>query len=115
MHDKDFTVFYKNKKGKTLKRVFYNKGFKRNTEAIKDNKVDNHPDVYFTRSITSLIDRLKAEKCELCEANGQLEMHHIRKMKDVEGKQPWELVMMARRRKTLAVCHDCHRKIHNGE
>ena len=115
MHYGDFTVFYKNQKGKQLKSTFYNKGFKRNTEAIKDSTVDNHPDVYFTRSITSLIDRLKAQQCELCGATEQLEMHHIRKMKDVEGKKPWELVMIARRRKTLAVCHDCHWKIHNGE
>lgn len=114
MHDKDFTVFYKNKKGKTLKCVFYNNGFKRNTEAIEHYSMDNLPNVYFTRSITSLIDRLKAKKCELCEATEKLQMHHIRKMKDVEGKQPWELVMRARRRKTLAVCHDCHWKIHNG-
>ncbi|WP_394370744.1 HNH endonuclease [Pedobacter endophyticus] len=36
-------------------------------------------------------------------------------MKDVKGKQPWELVMMARRRKTLAICHGCHRNIHDGK
>ncbi|WP_394347212.1 HNH endonuclease [Mucilaginibacter psychrotolerans] len=43
-------------------------------------------------------------------------MHHIRKLKDIEkGKRPWEVHMIARKRKTMAVCHDCHRKIHNGE
>lgn len=112
--DKDFTVFYKNKKGQTLKCVFYNQGFKRNTEAIEKYSMDNLPNIYFTRSITSLVDRLKAEKCEMCGATEKLQMHHIRKMKDVDGKQPWELVMRARRRKTLAVCHDCHWKIHRG-
>lgn len=115
MLDKDFTVFYKNKNGDTRKTVFYNQGFKRNTEAIEKYSMDNLPNIYFTRSITSLMDRLKAQKCELCGATEKLEMHHVRKMKDVDGKQPWELIMRARRRKTLAVCHSCHWKIHGSK
>ncbi|MEQ7801911.1 reverse transcriptase domain-containing protein [Pedobacter sp. ASV1-7] len=115
MSNKDFTVFYKNKKGQARKAVLYNQGFKRNQATIESYSMDKLPDIYYTRSITSLIDRLKAEKCELCGATEQLEMHHVRKMKDVKGKQPWELIMMARRRKTLAICHGCHRNIHNGK
>lgn len=34
-------------------------------------------------------------------------------MKDVEkGKAKWQKLMIARRRKTLAVCEDCHNEIH---
>lgn len=114
MHNKDFTVSYKNKKGQMKKVVFYNNGFRKNREAIANNSIDMLPDTYYTRSVTSLIDRLKAEKCELCGSTEQLEMHHVRKLKDVTGKEPWKLVMIARRRKTMAVCHSCHRKIHDG-
>ena len=35
------------------------------------------------------------------------------KEKDLKGKQLWEIVMIAKRRKTLAVCKDCHNKIHH--
>jgi hypothetical protein len=39
-------------------------------------------------------------------------MHHVRKLKDLKGKAAWEQLMISRRRKTMAVCEDCHRKIH---
>ena len=38
-------------------------------------------------------------------------MHHVRKLKDLKGKSDWEKNMIARRRKTLAVCSKCHAKI----
>ena len=33
----------------------------------------------------SLIERLKAEKCELCGAQGKTVMHHVRTLKDLKG------------------------------
>lgn len=108
-----FTVFFTNKKGVRRPRTFYNGGFKRKTTAI-NNYSDTLPKTMFTSGGTSLIDRLKARKCELCENENDLEMHHIRKLKDLKGKTPWERHMIARQRKTMAVCFDCHRRIHNG-
>ncbi len=66
-----------------------------------------------------LKDRLLAEKCEVCGATGKVEVHHIRKLANLEKKgrreKPiWVRVMAARRRKTLVVCFTCHRKIHAG-
>ena len=58
--------------------------------------------------------RLLNDKCELCGAEGPVQMHHVRKLADLKGKSPWEKVMMARRRKSLAVCDNCHQKIHAG-
>ena len=54
-------------------------------------------------STTSLIDRLKAQKCELCGATDNLVMHHVRKLGELKGKENWEKLMIARRRKTMAV------------
>jgi group II intron reverse transcriptase/maturase len=112
--DGHFTVFYTNKNGEQKRRVFYNEGFKQKKETIVYS-VDDQPDLRYTLGRTSLIDRLKASKCELCGASEvTLQMHHIRKMSDVkEGKEPWQVRMIARRRKTIAVCTSCHRKIHN--
>lgn len=64
----------------------------------------------------SLIERLKAVKCELCgKKNIPIQMHHVRKLKNLKGKEPWEQFMISRKRKTLAVCEECHRKIHGNK
>jgi len=68
---------------------------------------------------TELIQRLLAEKCEICESTENVEVHHIRKMSDVQkkGRKPkagWKILMAARRRKTLVLCRKCHRKLHAG-
>jgi hypothetical protein len=63
-----------------------------------------------------MIARLLAEKCEWCAVSGvPLEMHHIRKLKDLQGKKKGEQRMIARRRKTMALCVSCHHDLHNGK
>ena len=63
---------------------------------------------------TTLEKRLSAKVCELCgKTNTPLAMHHVNKVKNLKGKEQWEIVMIAKRRKTLAVCKDCHHKIHH--
>lgn len=63
-----------------------------------------------------LIDRIMATECALCGATGvPIEVHHLRRLRDVrKGKEPWQQLMIALRRKTLAVCKRCHCDIHNG-
>ena len=64
---------------------------------------------------SELVDRLLAEKCELCgTGDGPMEVHHVRKLADLTGRSRWERVMAARRRKTLVVCERCHATIHAG-
>ena len=66
---------------------------------------------------TTIDSRLKAYCCELCGYGGKdrkYEVHHVNKVKNLKGKEPWEVVMIAKRRKTLVVCRDCHKKIHHG-
>lgn len=66
---------------------------------------------------TTIDSRLRACKCELCGYKGadrKYEVHHVNKLKNLKGKEPWEVVMIAKKRKTLVVCHDCHQKIHHG-
>lgn len=112
--DNCFTVQY-TVKGVQKVRHFYNKGFKRKINLLEYN-YDILPNIFYTMGRSSLIDRLKAEQCEVCGDTQNLQMHHIRKMKDIkEGKAAWEIRMTARRRKTIAVCAKCHRRIHNGE
>lgn len=68
---------------------------------------------------TELINRLLANKCELCGSEENIEVHHIRKLADLNkhnGKlvPKWKEIMSARCRKTLVTCRDCHHAIHNG-
>jgi hypothetical protein len=84
----------------------------------KDN--NNFNDVIAERSKlhlgtrTTLEKRLANKVCELCgKANIPLAMHHVNKVKNLKGKQHWEIIMIAKRRKTLAVCKGCHHKIHH--
>lgn len=62
----------------------------------------------------TLEKRLSAEVCELCgKAGVPLEIHHVNKVKNLKSKEYWEQVMIAKRRKTLALCHQCHTNIHH--
>lgn len=65
---------------------------------------------------TTLETRLKAKVCEVCglEKDAGYEIHHVNKVKNLKGKSKWEQIMIAKRRKTLVVCHACHMAIHHG-
>lgn len=70
--------------------------------------------ILHTSAKTSFESRLSAKICELCGATNakHYEIHHVRKVKDLKGKEPWEQVMIAKRRKTLVLCKSCHYNIH---
>ena len=83
-----------------------------------DNPTDTKTNAFdiFAQSTTAFEKRLKAKVCELCgttESNC-FNIHHVNKVKNLKGKQPWERVMIAKRRKTMVVCLDCHHDIHNS-
>ena len=111
--NKLFTVKYE-QKGVIKSRTFYKTSFKRRTTAF-NGSCDIEPYSIADVSRTNLTDRLKAEKCELCGATGKLIMHHVRNLKDLKGKESWERLMSARRRKTIALCPSCHRLRHLGK
>ena len=72
--------------------------------------------IFFSKSINTFEARLKAKICELCgtvEAK-HYEIHHVKRLKDLKGKALWEKYMIARNRKTLVVCRECHKNIHNN-
>ncbi len=66
-----------------------------------------------------LIGRLLAGRCEVCGGAVNIQVHHIRKLADLNRagqsrKNTWTKIMVTRRRKTLVVCADCHHQIHSG-
>jgi group II intron reverse transcriptase/maturase len=81
---------------------------------------DHPPNIFYQSGRVELLQRLLAETCEYCGSTDDTEVHHIRKLADVNkrsgrGKPTWMQVMAARRRKTLVVCRTCHLAIHAGK
>lgn len=110
-----FTVTYSTKKG-LQKCTLYSDGFTYNPSVKDKSTTDLLVNEQKNKGETSLIDRLKATTCEWCgKTNSPLEMHHVRKIKDLKGKAKWEKWMIGRQRKTVALCLKCHRDLHNGK
>jgi len=69
-------------------------------------------------SRVELLQRLQADKCEVCGSTDAVEVHHIRKLADLKRRgrplDPYRQVMAARRRKTLVLCSKCHDDAHAG-
>lgn len=85
---------------------------------IADCKRGEATDTVFKRTNynwkTTIRQRLNAGVCELCgkKHTDLLEVHVIRKFTEL-GNSDWELAMKSKRRKTLVVCPDCHKRIHS--
>jgi hypothetical protein len=85
-----------------------------------DAVLDDTPAAVWNTSRSELVERLLAETCELCGSRDDVEVHHIRALKDLQppgrnAKPRWVQLMAARQRKTLVVCRACHTKIHAGK
>jgi hypothetical protein len=106
-----------NNPDKPLKAQFGAKPIKYNPNKVI---VDKKFVPYVTRN--ELVRRLTANVCELCGSTENIKVHHVRALKDVQKKYKgrknppdWAKFMMKRRRKTIVVCHECHKKIHQGK
>lgn len=108
-----FGIKYHTKEGTKVKKL-YKDGF--NWKQAGYIKVcDNTTPHNYLRTTTNLIDRLQARFCEWCgKENTPIHMHHVRKLKDLKGKNAWEKHMIARKRKTIALCINCHENLHAG-
>jgi len=115
---------YKDSKGKWCIPYETKSGMKQCYFAnYQDCKKEKNPSDFISNRATaymfsrnSLEKRLKAKKCEMCgtESATCYEIHHVNKVKELKGKRLWEQMMIAKRRKTLVVCHKCHNQIHYG-
>jgi len=80
--------------------------------------LEDQPQKVYSSLRSEIVQRLLAQKCELCESKeGPFQVHHVRKLADLDrpgqGEKPlWVKRMASRRRKTLVVCQRCHEDIH---
>lgn len=113
MKNGNFTVQYTTRSG-SKESVYYNKGFKRQTEPLFG-QVDMLETYKKYAKPNSLIRKLRAKTCELCGVIcDDIEIHQVKRLKDLTGHAQWEMIMLARHRKTLAVCPACHEMIHGS-
>lgn len=112
-----FTVEYETKRG--IKQIhFIERNFPR-INGISKEQTDVEKNTRYTMSTTRLSDRIKAETCESCgRSNTTIHMHHVKRLKNLReksNKSYLEQQMIARNRKTIALCKECHLKRHKGE
>ena len=87
---------------------------RKDTASIKDQVLSP-----YTRTRSELVEKLLNDTCEACGAKEQVQMHHVRKLADLNKKgrrekTPWEKIMIARQRKSIALCRECHMKVHHN-
>ena len=119
---KTWGISYKTKSGQQTMKIVKLSNLKRQevfgtrikTHNVEDVDVIRHSIHGYERN--SLEARFSARRCELCGIEGEgitFEIHHVNKVKDLKGKKAWERTMIAKKRKTLVVCRECHKRIHN--
>ncbi len=104
-----FTVQYSDRNGKNRVVTLYKESFKRRE---LDNKywIDEHPQLPYI-SKPSLVNRLKNEVCEKCGNTDNLQMHHVRKLSELDKDRVIDKIMLSKRRKTIALCKNCFSNI----
>ena len=108
-----FTVAYETRAGRKTT-TFYRDGFKRKEKATKFDNVSELPQFSKYAKTNTLKQRVERHTCELCNKDCRnLEIHQVKKLKDLKGNAEWVLLMRKRRRKTLVVCPECHKRIHS--
>ena len=108
----EWGIPYETKQG--LKRCYFAKYADSKNVKNPTDRITYATQIY-RMSVNTFEKRLKAHTCELCGTTESdcYEVHHINKLKNLKGKEDWERAMIAKRRKTLVVCKQCHIKIYN--
>ncbi len=109
--DGNFTVPYNTKAGRK-ESIFDNKTVKRSKTPMFG-QIDLKETYKRYGKPNGLAQKLKAKTCELCGTYcDDIEIHQVKRLKEVDRSTEWGNLMLERHRKTLAVCPACHIKIH---
>jgi hypothetical protein len=85
--------------------------------ARKDAAITDQVTIPYTNRRSEIVERLLKNTCEVCGAKDKVQMHHVRKLADLNKKgqrekPQWMKIMIARKRKSIPLCHKCHMDIH---
>jgi len=81
--------------------------------------LEEQPAKVYGNGHSELVQRLLADYCEYCGSSEDVEVHHVRAMKDLHQypgreKPEWVKRMIALRRKTMLLCRTCHEDVTYG-
>jgi group II intron reverse transcriptase/maturase len=110
-----YVITLKGKKNTTKEYVLVSSTKYLERKKVTYEKIDLIPATWQYQSRSELGQRLRAHQCEWCGTQeGPIVVHHVRKLKDLEGKTVWEKQMIERQRKTMVLCKKCHTDLHAG-
>ena len=99
--------------GTSIKRCLFADYSKCKNNKNADDKIPNTT-FHHVYARNKFKNRLKVKTCELRGSieSTRYEIHHVHKAKGLKGKELWEQMMIAKKRKTMVLCQDCHIIIH---
>jgi group II intron reverse transcriptase/maturase len=102
-------------KKKPLIAIFGGLSLKRRKNPIMEDRVI-FPYVHLRSEI---VERLLNDTCEVCGDKKNVQMHHVRHVRDLnkKGKREmplWMKVMIMRKRKSIPLCKGCHDDVHHN-
>ena len=110
-----YVITVEKKNGTTKEHILLSSTKYLKRKRVTYGNVDQEPNTWQYQSRSELGQRLCAHQCEWCGTQQPpIEVHPVRKLKDVKGKKVWERQMIARRRKTMVLCKQCHVDLHAG-
>ena len=73
----------------------------------------------YVRVTSEIVARLLNDTCEVCGSKENVEMHHVRHLRDLnkKGKREmplWMKIMISRKRKSIPLCKRCHDDVHHN-
>ncbi|WP_339156757.1 hypothetical protein J4T85_021965 (plasmid) [Sinorhizobium medicae] len=84
-------------------------------EPRKWGDIDRPQSSKFVFSRTEMVERLNAQKCARCgRTDLPCEIHHVRKIAEMEKAGLARYMPAARLRKRIVLCQPCHRSVHAG-
>src|SRR6266446_4333704 len=68
---------------------------------------------------SEIVERLLNDTCEVCGGKANIQMHHVRHLRDLnkKGKREmplWMQIMIMRKRKSIPLCKGCHDDVHHN-
>jgi RNA-directed DNA polymerase len=112
---RDLTILTNTKEGKPKRYTLFT--LRNWKPPSPEEDVDKQPITAHLRFGRSTLEqRINTNTCESCgKEGGYFEVHHVRKLKDLKGREWWEQVMSRRKRKTMILCNECHVLLHTGK
>lgn len=85
----------------------------------KDTVIKDQVIMPYTRTRSAIVERFIKDTCEVCGGKERIQMHHVRKLADLNKKgqreKPlWMKVMISRKRKSIPLCKRCHDDRHHN-